>query len=183
MVFMTKSMRKIIVLFFLVSIEYAQCQSNDSIYFHSALNCTSTNPAKSIEWFTIFLNSHPTSIDSYFFRATAKYMAKDFNGAVQDLTKCLNLLSTNSAGQKFAADKEGCYVLRATVKYQLDDYRGMISDLDAVILINGLNKDAFYWRGIIKLAQYNDKSGCLDLSRAGELGEPKAYDEIRKYCN
>jgi len=26
-------------------------------------------------------------------------------------------------------------------------------------------------------------SGCLDLSKAGELGYFKAYETIKKYCN
>jgi hypothetical protein len=32
--------------------------------------------------------------------------------------------------------------------------------------------------------QLGDKNGgCPDLSKAGELGHPEAYDRIRKYCN
>ena len=37
-------------------------------------------------------------------------------------------------------------------------------------------------RGIIKLA-LNDTTGCLDLSKAGELGYAAAYNVIRDYCN
>jgi len=30
----------------------------------------------------------------------------------------------------------------------------------------------------------NDKyGGCLDLSKAGELGHPRAYEMIKNYCN
>ena len=34
---------------------------------------------------------------------------------------------------------------------------------------------------MIKLGQKN--SGCLDLSKAGELGHFDAYDVIKDYCN
>ncbi len=41
---------------------------------------------------------------------------------------------------------------------------------------------AFYNRGI---ARYNVKDkvgGCLDFSKAGELGDNSAYDLIKEYC-
>ncbi len=43
--------------------------------------------------------------------------------------------------------------------------------------------DAYYGRGVAKLGLGWKESGCLDLSKAGELGYSKAYEAIRKYCN
>ena len=38
-------------------------------------------------------------------------------------------------------------------------------------------------RGASKIMLGQKDSGCLDLSKAGELGDTKAYGLIKKYCN
>ena len=42
--------------------------------------------------------------------------------------------------------------------------------------------DAYYYRGLAKIILHQKDNGCLDLSKAGELGFYQAYDEIKKYC-
>ena len=42
---------------------------------------------------------------------------------------------------------------------------------------------AYYSRGAVKLILKQKDSGCLDLSKAGELGNQEAYKLIRSYCN
>jgi hypothetical protein len=38
-------------------------------------------------------------------------------------------------------------------------------------------------RGIIKHSLGDENGGCLDLSKAGELGYTPAYKVISEYCN
>jgi hypothetical protein len=40
-----------------------------------------------------------------------------------------------------------------------------------------------YVRGLSKIILGQKDSGCLDLSKAGELGYDRAYEAIEKYCN
>ncbi|MBQ7194745.1 MAG: tetratricopeptide repeat protein [Bacteroidales bacterium] len=42
--------------------------------------------------------------------------------------------------------------------------------------------DAFYNRGLVLIYLKDKEKGCIDLSRAGELGIPEAYGVIKKYC-
>lgn len=42
--------------------------------------------------------------------------------------------------------------------------------------------DAYYNRGIVQLMMDEAQKGCLDLSRAGELGIEQAYDILSKFC-
>ncbi len=42
---------------------------------------------------------------------------------------------------------------------------------------------AYYNRGLAKIQLGQKNSGCLDLSKAGELGVDKVYEVIREYCN
>jgi hypothetical protein len=43
--------------------------------------------------------------------------------------------------------------------------------------------DAYYLRGVLRIEYGQLSDGCLDLSKAGELGDLKAYEMIRERCN
>ena len=49
--------------------------------------------------------------------------------------------------------------------------------------LNPKDADAYLNRGIDKLILGQKDSGCLDLSKAGELGIEGAYETIRELCN
>ena len=42
--------------------------------------------------------------------------------------------------------------------------------------------DAYYNRGLVLIYLKDKEKGCIDLSRAGELGVGDAYSVIAKYC-
>lgn len=42
--------------------------------------------------------------------------------------------------------------------------------------------DAYYNRGLVLIYLKDKEKGCIDLSRAGELGVDEAYSVIKKYC-
>ena len=42
--------------------------------------------------------------------------------------------------------------------------------------------DAYYNRGLVLIYLKDREKGCIDLSRAGELGVPEAYNVINRYC-
>jgi len=41
----------------------------------------------------------------------------------------------------------------------------------------------YYHRGISRIKLGRKDSGCLDLSKAGELGYFEAYESIKEFCN
>ncbi|NIS07194.1 MAG: hypothetical protein GWO07_00150, partial [Candidatus Dadabacteria bacterium] len=43
--------------------------------------------------------------------------------------------------------------------------------------------DAYYGRGLVKLIIMQKEQGCLDLSKAAELGYKEARISIAKHCN
>ena len=51
------------------------------------------------------------------------------------------------------------------------------------IQINPKNVDAYFMRGVLRIEFGDMKNGCLDLSKAGELGDSKAYEVIKEKCN
>ena len=42
--------------------------------------------------------------------------------------------------------------------------------------------DAYFNRGLVLIYLKDKEKGCIDLSRAGELGVEEAYGVIKKYC-
>ncbi|MDD2584291.1 MAG: tetratricopeptide repeat protein, partial [Bacteroidales bacterium] len=42
--------------------------------------------------------------------------------------------------------------------------------------------EAYYNRGLVQIYLQDNEKGCLDMSKAGELGIEEAYSVIKKYC-
>ena len=60
---------------------------------------------------------------------------------------------------------------------------GAIQDFNKAIELNPNNAVAYYNRGLAKIHLGQKDNGCLDLSKAGELGHAKAYEHIKDLCN
>jgi hypothetical protein len=58
-----------------------------------------------------------------------------------------------------------------------------MADYDKVILLDAKYKEAYTNRGVLRIQMGQKDAGCMDLSKGGELGDQKAYEGIRKYCN
>lgn len=57
-----------------------------------------------------------------------------------------------------------------------------IEDYSTAIKLHPQMGDAYYNRGLVLIYLKDKEKGCIDLSRAGELGVPDAYSVISKYC-
>jgi len=66
---------------------------------------------------------------------------------------------------------------------KLQAYRGAIQDFNKAIEINPNLAQAYLNRGLAKISLGQKKDGCLDLSKAGEMGLAVAYDSIKEHCN
>ena len=56
-------------------------------------------------------------------------------------------------------------------------------DYTKAISLNPAFAEAYYNRGIIQLFMKDTRKGCLDLSKAGELGITEAYEVLKRYAS
>ena len=117
---------------------------------------------------------NPNFTDAYHDRGLAKVELEDYKGAIQDFNKAIELeyIKLNLA-----------YNNRGAAKRNLKDYRGAIEDYTKAIGINPNYANAYYNRGAAKISLGQKDNGCLDFSKARELGFAGAYGRIRKLCN
>lgn len=144
--------------------------------------------------FTKAINLDNKDIKLYLKRGLALMSGKRYIEAIKDYTFCIdNVASLMMAKQDKDTDlhqmfqdnlkyKSVAYSRRGTTKGLLMDVRGAIEDFDSAIAIDSDNAELYVLRGLSKIQVGSKYSGCLDLSKAGEMGYSKAYDHIKKYC-
>ncbi len=118
--------------------------------------------------------------DLYFQRGLAKFEVSDFIGCINDINISINRFSENQV-KYFKAGLAYLY---------LKDYKKAIINFNFSIDFDFEHKESYFYRGLAKIYYYKDINedkdkleGCLDLSKAGELGYFEAYDEIKKHCS
>ncbi len=106
-------------------------------------------------------------------RGRLKVLALDHRGAILDLTKSI---------EKYASDPDS-YVLRGFSRMQLGLLDLAVQDFNKAISLDNEYAQAYYYRGFAHLQNGSSGQGCLDLSKAGELGFKAAYMAIGEHCN
>lgn len=122
--------------------------------------------------YNVVIEMDPNSIIAYMGRGEAKGFLLDYRGAIKDYDRAIKIDNEN---------KDAIF-RRGKAEMALESYAESISDFTRLIKLDPKNADAYYLRGIIKTHQGKIESGCLDLSKAGELGDEKAYDKIAEVC-
>jgi len=108
----------------------------------------------------------------YYDRGLSKFRLKDMRGAIDDITKSISI----------NPDYELAYYWRASAKIELKDYAGAITDGTKGIQIQPRYAGNYLVRGWARIQLKYKDSGCMDLSKAGELGLDGAYDLIKQCC-
>lgn len=119
------------------------------------------------------IEKNPKFGDAFLARGNVKMKLMDYYGAIADFTSCIS----------FNENDVQAYFNRGKAKQFLLAYEDAINDCSKIIQINPTNHDAFFMRGVLRIEFGDIKNGCLDLSKAGELGDLKAYEMIKERCN
>ena len=109
----------------------------------------------------------------YFNKGVSNNYLKNNKDAIADYTKSIEIDSNYAR----------VFYSRANANYYLKNYREAIVDYNKSIKINPNYAKAYFNRGLSNIILEEKDRGCLDLSKAGELGLGKAFDSIKEYCN
>lgn len=123
--------------------------------------------------YNLAIEKNPKFADAFFSRGNVKMKLQDYYGAIDDYTGAINI------NENYVE----AYFNRGKAKQFLLAYQDAINDCTKIIQINPKSVDAYYMRGILRIDFGDMKNGCLDLSKAGELGDLKAYEIIKERCN
>lgn len=123
--------------------------------------------------YNMSIESNPKFADAYYARGNVKMRLQDYYGAIEDYSAAIGV------NENYV----DAYFKRGKAKQLLLAYEDAINDVTKIIQINPKSIDAFYMRGILRIDFGDMKNGCLDLSKAGELGDLRAYEIIKEKCN
>lgn len=114
----------------------------------------------------------------YSHRGEVKHLLKDYNGAIADYTKVIEL--ENDEPNYVAA----AYYNRGNSKNELKDFYGAIADYTKFIeIVPDFNVGGYHNRGLSK-NNLGDLSGaCADWRKAANLGDRKSAKLLEKSCN
>ena len=152
--------------------------------YTSAINASPTNPfvylnrattqAEMIDFISSIDNAYQRiSIESdparqLHNRTTRTY---DYSEAIADLTKAIKLYSEFAYAYY---NRANLHALSGNLPEAYDDYTKAIE-------LNPNFAEAYYNRGLIQIYMKDTRKGCLDISKAGELGIEEAYDVLKTY--
>ena len=133
----------------------------------------------------IILNSQ--NIYFYSLRADIKIALLDYRGAIEDLKLAIDLEQKTPLNfyvlpiykEEHIADY---FSKIGTCKANLNDFQGAVDEYNNAIKWSPNHSYSFYSRGKVLIRLGEKDRGCLDLSKAGELGYKEAYVAIKMYC-
>ncbi len=123
--------------------------------------------------YNLAIEKDPKFFEALFARGNVKMKLQDYYGAIDDYSSAIDINPNYIEA----------YFNRGKAKQYLQAYEDAINDCSKIIEMNPKNIDAYFMRGILRIDFGDMRNGCLDLSKAGELGDLKAYEVIREKCN
>ena len=153
------------------------------------------------------LNIKARNYEYFFNRAQDKSELADYEGAVLDYNKALELSPTEIClvysmrgnAKRNLGDFDGAisdqnkaldfdplyadgYFNRSSAKFQKGDLEGAIEDYSQVIKINPKDSDAFFNRANVKKEVGDIKGACEDWRKAVNLGDEEAAKLLHENC-
>jgi tetratricopeptide (TPR) repeat protein len=128
-------------------------------------------------------------------RGDCKMKLDDYRGAIEDYKSAIALHPKPDPKIIYYFNYQGIiplYNSLAKARLMLDDYQNALTDLNkclSLVAMNGKEQDAdsdladtYFLLGFSKIYLKNKDGACNAWSKSGELGNPNAYDQIKKYC-
>lgn len=168
--------------------------------------------SNSIKYYSQCIKINSNFLVAYFRRAISKSNLEDMYGAINDYDYIINFsgkekesfsaMATVYNNKAYCLIKQGKYKeavplvdlalrtdnsigyiwdTKGELNYHMGMFKECISDMNKSIDIEE-SANSYYYRGLARIKINIKEAGCLDLSKAGELGKIEAYEMIQKYC-
>ena len=153
------------------------------------------------------LNLKAKNYEYFFNRAQDKFELADYEEAILDYNKALELSPTEIClvysmrgnAKRNLGDLDGAisdqnkaldfdplyadgYFNRGIAKFKKRDFDGAIEDYSQVLKINPKDSDAFFNRAHVKKEMKDMKGACEDWRKAADLGDNDAKKFLREHC-
>ena len=153
------------------------------------------------------INLKARNYEYFFNRAQDKFELADYEEAILDYNKALELSPTEIClvysmrgnAKRNLGDFDGAisdqnkaldfdplyadgYFHRGSVKYKMGDFAGAIEDYTQVIKINPKDSDAFFNRANVKKEIGDMRGACEDWKKGAELGDEDAVKLVQEHC-
>lgn len=176
------------------------------LYFQQGLlNSMIQNYNQSIKAYTTAIGFEPDFELAYFNRANTRYLMVEYINSMPDFTQVVTIegkattvqdepgqVSQDEVYKDIIADLDKAinlnpnfgfaYYNRGNVKCMTKDFTGAIDDYTNALNVGPEMPQAYFNRGLTLIYLQDKEKGCLDMSKAGELGIEDAYPVIKKYC-
>lgn len=139
------------------------------------------NFESAIDDLSTFIQENPSSVVAYWQRAVCQSRLNDFNASqgTDIQLKTANVLSDLTEAIRLD-ESAYLYYNRGNVYVKRHDFAHAVEDYTHAILLDGNLAEAYYNRGLARLALKQQAEGVGDLSKAGELGLYTAYSIIKR---
>ena len=153
------------------------------------------------------LNTKARDYEYFFNRAQDKFELADYEEAILDYNKALELSPTEiclvysmrANAKRNLGDFDGAisdqnkaldfdplyadgYFNRGIAKFQKGDFHGAIEDYTQVINVNPKDSDAFFNRANIKKEIGDMRGACEDWKKGAELGDEDSGRSVQEHC-
>jgi len=127
-------------------------------------------------------------------RGKNKERLEDHNGAIADFNKAIATKGNElfyvdkvenplvETGFEYDVKMEEIRFERGIAYYKAGNLKKAFDDFSFLIRNDYNLSDCYYWRSLIYLSYNMKDTGCKDLSKAMELGDPDAKGLLEKYC-
>ncbi len=144
----------------------------DAYYYSGEIYLIQKDDKRAMENFNMAIEIDSLHAKAYKGRGKLKAKLEDYRGSIDDFNIAIKQ-------DKSFSD---AYFNRGSSYLFLKDYKASIDDYTKVIQLNKKDFQAYEQRGTAKFQSGDAKGACKDWSKAGELGDFKIYDVIKKNC-
>ncbi|MEG1037577.1 MAG: tetratricopeptide repeat protein [Mucinivorans sp.] len=178
-------------------------RSWNELFEKAVLQSVMSQYSSAMELYNFLVAERPTDPFSLMNRATTRAAMIEFMASLQGDYQSININSDPAARLKTAEKRIYDYSevvadLRAAIRLmpefphlyfnlgnilaKQNDMTGALEAYTKAIELFPYFDDAYFNRAVVQILVGEIQKGCLDLSKAGELGIAKSYEVLKKYC-